>query len=134
MTFDADGLLILVSAPDIELGLQDLVNQARDWEDSIVQAGGDDDIGIINPVVLEATGKQDVGGGLLRGIVVEMQNGWRIKFEDRLSATVCRINGGTLADVAGLPPVDFSANVMVIVSQATEGALVDDDASGGSIS
>ncbi len=79
-----------VAAPSVEMTMQDLVDTARKLEDRFD--------GISWPKLLNASGKEDLGGGVQVGITVTQQN-TRLAFEGR--TTPARI--GTVTSVPGSP-------------------------------
>ena len=60
-----------------EITIQEIVDQIRDFEDEISPAGGMD-----IPYILDAAGKQPLGGGDLVGMTITLID-WTIKFADR---------------------------------------------------
>ena len=84
--------IILIKAPSTEITMQDLVDTARYLE---ALFNNMDD-----PHLVDASGKENLGGGVLVGITVKLNNA-RIKFEDRTgpSWVRCDITGGNLVAV-----------------------------------
>lgn len=64
--------VINVTAPQTSVFIQDLIDAIRDYEDNIVN------MELLQ--IANATGKQDLGGGVLVGITLELINDWRIAF------------------------------------------------------
>jgi hypothetical protein len=58
--------IITVLAPDTAITMQELVNQVRDWEDEQTDMEYDH--------LIDASGKQPLGGGVLVGITVTLRN------------------------------------------------------------
>lgn len=58
--------IIEVTSPQEEASLQDIVNEIRAWEDS--------DIGQHYPALIDAAGKESLGGGVLVGITATLLN------------------------------------------------------------
>jgi hypothetical protein len=110
--------IIEVKAPATEISVQQLINAIRDWEDDHLEWGQ----------VAEATGKDDLGGGLYTAITLKLINDWRLKFEDRTEFTTCRVYGGNLlaVDEAGnyVYPIAPANNVTVTLAQSTAASLI----------
>ena len=82
--------IIEITAPSVELTLQDLVDTVRVLEQAF--------IGMTNPHLLNAGGKQNLGGGVLVGITSELQNA-QVLFE----ADPMEIESGTITTASGAP-------------------------------
>lgn len=111
--------IVSVAAPSTEVTLQDLVDTLRGIEDQLDQL---DDFHILN-----ADGRQDLGGGDEVGITLELQNAV-LQFEDRTvpdstgSITTGDVNGETLIDIGA----DFVADAILagaIVYNENDGSL-----------
>jgi len=120
LSFDKPNKIITVLAPDTEITMQELVNLVRDWEDEL------DNMEMYK--VLDASGKQDLGGGVLVGITVTLLD-WKLKFQDRAgpSYTLCNVTGGnlvrydTVAETYGNPiePASYVTVTLTASSSAT---------------
>lgn len=66
--------IIEILAPTTTASLQEVVDAVRAWEDSW--------LGIAFPKLIDASGKEDLGGGVLVGITAQLQNA-QIAFEQR---------------------------------------------------
>lgn len=89
--------IIEVLSPTVTVSIQELVDLIRAWEDSTVGMG--------YPFLLAASGKEDLGGGVLVGITAQLQNA-KIAFQQR---SVSDSNGGaTTADPDGTKLIDSS--------------------------
>lgn len=103
--------IITVLAPSQFLDVQDLLDTVRDWED--------DPINMSEPKMVNAAGKDDLGGGLEVRITVILLDA-KVTFEDRSNPDldICRIEGGNLValDSGGLPidPVETSIRTQII--------------------
>jgi hypothetical protein len=86
---DSPRVLEVVS-PSTVMSMQDLVDTARKLEDSFQ--------GMSHPKLVDASGKQDLGGGVSVGITVAEQN-MRLGFEGRLTPA----ETGTVTSVPGSP-------------------------------
>lgn len=82
--------MIEVQAPSVELTIQDLVDTVRDFEYSWA--------GMSHPKLLNATGKEALGGGLFVGITAELQNA-DVLFE----ANTVIVSAGTITTDSGTP-------------------------------
>ena len=119
--FDKVNRVITVKAPDTEVTIQQLINTIRDWEDELVNTEV--------PKVADASGKDDLGGGLQVGITLKLLN-WKVKFEDRSGPNYidCGVSGGNLVAVdannQSMNPIAPAAYVTVTVAKAVSAALI----------
>ena len=113
LTYDFINQIIEVPEPDVELTLQYLVDQTRDQEDNLSPPMG-------YSKIMDAFGKQPLGGGTFVGITVILLDNWRVRFEERLGPdTVSAIvAGGNLVAESGNPiaPSDY---VTVTLAQSS---------------
>ena len=109
--------VIEVPSPDTELEIQYLVDQTRDVEDN--------EEGINYSQILEAFGKQAIGGGNFVGITVVLLENWVIRFEARAGPTteVMTIFGGNLVKPGGITPIGPSAYTTVTLAQSSSPTL-----------
>lgn len=70
--FNKANKLICVTSGQTTVTIQDLIDNIRDFEDSVS--------GIDVAQIANATGKQDLGGGSQVGITLELINDWRLCF------------------------------------------------------
>lgn len=104
--------LITVPATDgTEITMQQLVTQVRDWED--------EPSNLAFPYVMKASGKEDLGGGVVVGITTQLQNG-KLAFEQRGTS----ISSGTVTtiDATGNKLIDSGATF--ISDGVIEGASI----------
>lgn len=83
--------IIEIAAPSTEMGMQDLVDTVRKIEDSFSQ-------GMAFEKLLDASGKEDLGGGVLVGITVDLDNA-QLSFEPRRTAAAV----GSVTTGSGTP-------------------------------
>lgn len=95
--------IITVNAPDTEITLQEIVDLLRQWEDSPVQMD--------DPRIINAAGKESLGGGVTVGITAEIQDG-QLAFEARYTP----IQSGTVT--TGTVPLT-DGTIQLIDSSAT---------------
>ena len=113
--------IILVEEPVTEVTIQELINAIRDWEDELPNMNC--------PKVADASGKEDLGGGLQVGITLKLFN-WKLKFEDRTAPNyiVCTVKGGNLVAVDqyddSMSPIEPSSYVTVTMAIAVSAALI----------
>lgn len=118
--------IITVPSPATGISVQDLVDLARDWEDQPENLEYDS--------LLDATGKENLGGGVKVGITVTLQNA-KLAFEARLgpSYAQCTVSGGNLVAVDALgndtSPIQPTAYTQVVLAQSTSAALIEDASS-----
>lgn len=85
--WDVSPRIIEVAAPSTEITIQDLVDTVRELEEDLLN--------LSYPRLLDCAGKQYLSPGKYVGITVELQDA-RVKFEDRVSWTRCKVIGGNL--------------------------------------
>jgi len=74
--------------------------------------------------IINASGKECLGGGVSTAITVTMQNGWKIKaFCGYAIQTNVTLRGGNLAFIGGAPPLEPVTNVTYIIGNSTSAAL-----------
>ncbi len=124
LLFDFATKIITVPAPDTSLDLQFLVNEVRNAEGTLLPGMGYDKI-------MDAFGKQDLGGGNFVGITVILLDGWRVSFEARPGPNTVSVSvsGGNFVGEAGANPIAPTAFTQVTISQSTSAALVSSAAS-----
>lgn len=115
--WDADPRIITVDAPSVEITIQDLYDTCKYLE---ATPGGMDD-----PVLIDAAGKEDLGGGVSVGLTATLSNAL-LAFEARLGPTYvqCRVNGGNLVAVDSLgdtfsTPISPTAFTQVITTASS---------------
>lgn len=111
--------IITVPIADTTLDLQFLVDETRTAEHNLAPGMGYDKI-------IDAFGKQDLGGGVLVGITVVMLDGWRVAFAARPgpSTVSVTISGGNFVGEAGANPIAPTAFTQVTIAQSTSASLV----------
>ena len=120
-SFSKTNRIIQVDLPDTEVTIQQLINAVRNWEDELAN--------IETAKIADASGKEDLGGGLQVGITLKLLN-WKVKFADRSGPDYidCGIDGGNLVAVNGagqsMNPIAPSAYATVTVVKAVSAALL----------
>lgn len=104
--------IITVDAPDTTISVQELTNLIKGWEDEPPN--------LSYPILVETSGKEALGGGVLVGITAELQNAV-IGFEPRTtsissgSATSANVEGTILIDTGATFQTDgVSAGDIII--------------------
>ena len=101
------------------LTIQDLYDTLRD------KASQDLAMGYME--IVDGSGKEDLGGEILVGLTLKLLNA-KVKFENRISPTICTVRGGNLVaiDENGytMSPIEPSTNVTVIISQSSSATLI----------
>src|SRR3990167_8250709 len=124
LTFFKYERLIQVDKPQVEVTIQDLLNQIRDYEEMLINL----DYGHI----ANAYGKQPLGGGSFVGITLELINNWRIAFEARDGieegggTILCTVSGGNLVAVNdyGNNPIYPTAFTQVVIAQSSSPTII----------
>ena len=120
ITFDKINRLIIVGIPDTEVTIQQLINAIRGYEEQLPN--------MEIASIAFASGKDDLGGGLLVGITLRLLN-WKLKFQDRGGPDyiLCNVSGGNLAAVnaynVSVNPIEPSAYVTVTKTSSTSAAI-----------
>jgi hypothetical protein len=120
--FSASPRIVTVAAPSTEINLQDLYDTLRTIEASA--------LGILYPMLLNAAGKQVLGGGALVGMTLTLRNAL-LAFEARTGPTwvLCQVSGGNLVavDAIGAPlssPLQPTAYTYAVATQSTSASLL----------
>lgn len=118
LVFDFYNSIIEVPAPDTTLDMQYLINQIRDVEDELSP-------GMAYSKIADASGKDDLGGGVYTAITVRLLDNWRIRFEARPGPETvqCFIVGGNLVGGPGGNPIAPSAYTQVIQQSSASGVI-----------
>ena len=116
--------------PDTDtVTIQELYNAITDYQDE----PGNMDLGTI----ASASGKDDLGGGLLTGVTLTMNasEGWTIRWAPRVAASpafvIRKITGGNLAEVNGQVPITPSDGNTVVVQGSTSASIIEVSGSSG---
>ena len=123
LALDKVNRIIQIALPDTTITVQQLINAIRDWEDELVNLEA--------PKVADATGKDDLGGGLATGITLRLLN-WKVKFADRSGPNYidCEVKEGNLTAVdqngVNMNPIQPAAYITVTRSVAVSAARVAD--------
>jgi len=113
LTFDQATKLIGVPQVDAApLLMQSLINAIRDEEAS--------ERGIAYDVIADASGKDDLGGGVFTGITVSLRSSWKLNFAS--GAYQATVSGGNLSDA--LDRINNTGSPQVIVQASAAATLV----------
>lgn len=111
-------IITIPEADGDSITIQSLVNQIREWEQTVLN--------LSYKKLLTAAGKDDLGGGTFVGITARLENA-KLKFEGRVSPTLCVVSGGNVVavDEAGDPilVIEPSANVTVEIAQSSSATI-----------
>lgn len=117
--FDKTNLLITVEAPATTIAIQDLHDEIRLFEERNQNL----EVGQI----MNASGKQSLGGGVNVGITLELINDWRLQFEARAGPTTigCTVTGGNLVATNQYDnnPISATAYTQVTIAQASSATI-----------
>lgn len=106
--------IIDVESPQVDVEIQHLVNAIRSAEF--------DHIGMAYPKICEASGKADLGGGVVTGITLYLYPNWQIRFwEGEYQATV---RGGNIMGGYNDQPFAYVPGVQIQVIQSASSTLV----------
>jgi len=109
LVFDHNLKQITVTDPQTEITIQDLYNQGKDEEDF-------PHIAMTTGLILTATGKESLGGGIQVGVTLVMRNGWKVGFGDRGSPTQCNVTGGNIVAESEVVGDQFFQSVNVQIN------------------
>lgn len=119
LSFDHTTKLIGVPQADAQpLLVQDLVNAIRTEEAS--------ERGIAYDQILDASGKEDLGGGVYTGITAGLRSTWKLNFAS--GAYQATIDGGNVADV--LARINNTGSPQVLALSSAAATII--NGSGGS--
>ena len=115
----------IITVPEADgssITVQTLVNQIRNWEQ--------EPLSLTYQKLLSASGKEDLGEGVLVGITAKLEN-TKVKFAERVSPTTCKIGGGNLVAVnesgVSMFPIEPSTNVTVVLAQSSSATINESD-------
>ena len=125
--------LITVEKPQRELTIQDLHDEIRLFEEK------NQNLEVAQ--IVEASGKQDLGGGIQVGITLELINDWRLAFEARTDqevedegfppvteggAVLCFVRGGNLVatNIYNNNPIFATQNTQVTIAQSSSATII----------
>lgn len=100
-----------IGVPQVDaqpLTMQTLINSIRTQEAS--------ERGIIEPQIADASGKNDLGGGVQTGITVDLRSTWQLEFA--AGAYQATVSGGNLSDALNAIYNTGSPQVLVQASAA----------------
>jgi hypothetical protein len=118
--------IVTVDSPDVEISIQELNDLLRAWETAPEN--------VVYDPLIDAAGKEDLGGGTFVGITLTLQN-TLLAFAARPgpSTVQCTVSGGNLVAVddlgATVSPIDPTAFTQVVIAQSSSATLL--DAGGG---
>ena len=112
--------IITIPSPIVEVTIEDLNDTLQDIEDN--------EEGIAFPKLRDASGKEDLGGGVLVGLTVKLINA-KVKFADRSAPwIICNVKDGNLlavdANNVAMSPIEPSSYVTVTKTSSTSAALI----------
>src|SRR3989344_68291 len=124
LTFFKFDRVIQVEKPQVEVTIQDLVNQIRDYEDELDYMD--------YPKICDAFGKQDLGGGTSVGITLVLLNNWRLAFEERDGieegggTILCTVRGGNLVATNDYSdnPIKPTTFTQVVIAQSSSATII----------
>jgi hypothetical protein len=106
--------IIDITAPQTEVMAQNLANEIRNAEDNFT--------GMAYGHIADMTGKEDLGGGVITGITIELIPDWQIRFWE--GTYTAYIRGGNILGGLGDNPIAYTPGVQVIIVQSASSTLV----------
>ncbi len=123
ITFNKTGKFVQLGVGDINVDVQELANEIRDWQDEIEN--------LSTPNFLDTSGKGNLIPGVQTGILFKLFNGWKIRADDTFATnTVVVITGDVITD-DGSSPFEPVTNVSYDRGFSTAPSIVTVGASGG---
>ncbi len=121
IAFDIPTKQIQLTSPTTIATLQEIINATRLHEETFQMMS--------EAKVIDAFGKQPLGGGKLVGITMVLLNSWTIKADDQGGPSLgfITVTGGNLVADVGVP-LTAAAFVSYIIEQDTSAALIQSDA------
>ena len=133
LVFDKSLKIITVEKPQRELTIQDLHDEIRLFEEK------NQNLEVAQ--IVNASGKQDLGGGIQVGITLELINDWRLAFEARTDQEVedegfppvteggsvlCFVRGGNLVatNIYNNNPIFSTQNTQVTIAQSSSATII----------
>lgn len=113
--------IITVLSPSVNLSIQDLVDTCRSIEVT--------DFNLIYDHLIDASGKQNLGGGLYVGVTASLNNAL-IAFQARSGPSYiqCTVNGGNLVAIDSngnnISPIQPTAFTQVITTSSSSSTLI----------
>lgn len=115
ITFNHNTSVISLTAPETNLLLmQDLIDAIRVEEQS--------ELGIQYPSIAEATGKTDIGGGVVSDITITLTDNWQIAHAPGNYQAV--LKGGQVVGGLGANPIKYVPGVQIKLIQSVAGTIV----------
>lgn len=119
LTFDHQNRLIGVPQTEAQpLLIQTLIDAIREEEAS--------ERGIVYDQIADASGKADLGGGVMTGITLALRGSWKLNFQP--GTYQAAVDGGNLADA--LARINNTGNPQVVIRASAAATVV--SSSGGS--
>ena len=120
--FSTSPRIITVGSPSTEITIQDLLDTLREREDELNN-------GVEFKHLINAAGKEDLGGGVSVGITATLQNA-KLAFEARDTSPFvqCNILGGNLVAVdtnqVSIDPIQTTDFTQVVKTSSTSASLI----------
>lgn len=121
LVFNKTTKIITVESPQTTLTIQDLHDDIRLFEHLNQNLEVEQ--------IAEASGKQDLGGGVTVGITLELINDWRLAFAARPGpdTVICTVSGGNLVATNAYDnnPIYPTAFTQVVISQSSSATVIE---------
>ncbi len=121
-SFDKTNQVISISDDITDITIQGLLNAIREYEDEVTNM----EIGKI----VNAAGKEPLGGGVLVGITITLLENWQVAFAARTGPTYvqCTITGGNLVATNSSGAIYPTAFTQVVTTSSASATLQEADA------
>lgn len=106
--------IIDITAPQTEVSAQELANEIRYAEDNFT--------GMAYHHIANMAGKEDLGGGVITGITIELLPDWQIRFWE--GTYTAKITGGNIIGGLNGNPIAYTPGVQVLIIQSASSTLV----------
>ncbi len=114
LVFNQHTQIIDVTSPQVTVVVQDLINAIRQEEESY--------IGLAYNKIANASGKEDLGGGVATGITINLLENWQLRFWS--GTYTASITGGNLVGGPAGNPVAYTPGVQVKLVQSAASTIV----------
>lgn len=115
-----------ITSPQTAVVVQDLLNDIRTFEADVT--------GITHPVIIEASGKESLGGGVQVGITMKLNDPWQLEFYagsyratiDGGNVVTDRADGNVIKLIANSPQIEILRSAAATIVATGSGVTAQD--------
>ena len=119
ISMDASTKIVSITSPTTSVTVQELVNAIRDWED--------EQENMAYAHVIDAIGKDDLGGGMTTGITMTLSSLWQVQFWNGVTRGTLK-GGNVVGGVGGVPIKNTGGNDTILQLGAVATTIAEGDA------